>query len=280
MKILLTGGSGFLGRRIHKVATAGGHEVLGLTRPHHLGDPNWTEIRAFRPETCIHAAWYAKPGHYLNAPENETLLRDSLIFLRQLGDEGVARFVALGTCLEYAPSNSPLEEDRSAIEGRSRYARAKISLHTSFAEHARENGLDVCWARVFFPYGEGEDPKKICTQIIRSLKAGESFEIKHPQSVRDYIHADDVADAIVHLASGQMNGTFNIGTGEHVTMQALAETIARHLDRSGGLRYPAVLPVDEFPSIVPSMAKLFAEGWRPKISLDEGLRRLEATVTS
>ena len=121
MKIFLTGGTGFIGRRLLNLLGQSIHEVLVLVRPQsavqHLPNPRiqWitgtldddvsyrSALDHFQPEVCIHLAWYTNPADYLTAESaNLSQLEASLQLLRNLKGVRCRRFVAAGTCVEYA----------------------------------------------------------------------------------------------------------------------------------------------------------------------------------
>src|SRR5712691_3478874 len=102
MKILVTGATGFIGAAFTRLALSHGHEVAGMMLPTEappasvpasdkltwlrgtLAEPPWREIERFGPEVCIHFAWIATPGVYLESPENENFLRWSLDLIHRL----------------------------------------------------------------------------------------------------------------------------------------------------------------------------------------------------
>ena len=144
MNILLTGGTGFGGSAFSIRARARGHRIGALVRPatahtHGLqdennlswlhgtmADPPWRAIEKFAPEACVHAAWIATPGIYLESSENRDHLRWSIDLARRLREMGLRRFISLGTCIEYKidpTSCVPLREDKTPVQPLSFYAR-------------------------------------------------------------------------------------------------------------------------------------------------------------
>src|SRR3954469_16184740 len=140
MRVLLTGAAGFIGSHIARLLVRNGHEVHAIVRENSdlsrirdvlpslrlvICDLNSRDrirsvLPAIQPEICIHAAWYAAPGKYLNAIENVELLGASLNLASALIESGCPRFVGLGTCFEYDTALGYLSED-SALNPRSLY---------------------------------------------------------------------------------------------------------------------------------------------------------------
>jgi GDP-L-fucose synthase len=89
---------------------------------------------------------------------------------------------------------------------------------------------------------------------------------------REFLHVDDLADACVFLLENyNAPEIVNIGCGEDVTIRELAETVCEVLGFQGGLSFDTSKP-DGTPRKLLDMTKLFALGWRPKISLRDGIR--------
>jgi len=293
MRILITGGSGFLGTAFVRAATARNHQIAVLTRAiHHdaadgvtwlsgsASEPPWAKIARFTPEVCIHAAWITTPGVYLESPENHDWLRWSLDFLTRLPSYGVRQLVALGTCLEYQVTGWPMREDGTPLGPVSAYARSKVELQARLQEIFEAAHVPLAWARVFYPYGEGEHPARLMSSVLAKLRAGETVSLRTPYSTKDYIHADDVASALLALIGQQISRPVNIGTGTGVTVETIARRLAELLGRPELVLVPIAPPPDPLDFVVADVARLQALGWRSQVPLELGLRRLAISYES
>lgn len=241
-----------------------------------LADAPWSEIRPLRPDVCIHTAWIATPGVYLESPENYQFVDWSLDFLRRARAAGVGHLVVLGTCIEYQPGPQPLSEDRTPIVPTTTYARCKNELRLALEREARAEGFGLCWGRVFYPYGVGEHPARLCTSIIQKLRRGEEIILKTPHSTKDYIYIDDLAAAILLTVEKGFTGTINWGTGAGVTVRQIADTAARLVGRPELVREQAPPAEDPLGFVVADATRLKSLGWRPAITLEVGLAKLAA----
>jgi dTDP-6-deoxy-L-talose 4-dehydrogenase (NAD+) len=144
---------------------------------------------------------------------------------------------------------------------------------------AEEAGAAWTWFRVFYPYGEGEHHGRMPSALMRKLAAGEELELKTPDSVKDYIHVKDAAEAMLAALECKLAGPVNIGTGTGLRIMDLALAIARCCGSDAGLVRRAPTPAeDPFPVTVADTAKLRSTGWRPSIGLEAGLARLQASL--
>lgn len=273
MKLFITGPRGFIGSAFMRVAEASGHSVLGLHRPHDMEHLPWELVERFRPDVCIHTAWIATPGVYLESPLNVNHHRWSLAAIPRLAAMGTGHFVVLGTCLEYAPSRYPLQEDVSPVIPRSAYAREKHHLHQGLFEMARAGRFSLSWARVFFPFGPSEHPDRLFSSLFaqgRRMAIG-CDSLRHPCAIRDYIHVDDLALAILALALHRAEGTYNLGSGQGIMLADAARRIAS-LTGSPAPEWPTV-PGEHGgeDAIVADTHKIRGLGWRPRYDVHRGL---------
>ena len=137
--------------------------------------------------------------------------------------------------------------------------------------------MSHAWARIFFLYGPREHPKRLVSSVIRSLLLGEPARCSHGRQIRDYLHVEDVADALVALLHSEVRGPINIGSGVPVTLRDIVSCIARKLDQAPLVQFGAVPshPHDS-PLVIADVTRLAAElKWRPRYDLDRGL---DATI--
>lgn len=290
MKVLLTGSTGFIGNAFLRKAIARGHKVGALILPElvipkdlekdenivwmrgTLKNPPWELIEKFQPEACVHTAWITTPGIYLESPENYELLEDSLQFIMKAVSISTNYVLVTGTCLEYAQSYSPLKEDESEIKPESTYAKCKHELHVRLIEASKSMNFDLCWTRIFYPYGLGEHPEKLCSFLIRKLLYNDNVYIKYPENVRDYIYIDDLVAALILILEKRFTGTINIATGAGISVREIANMIANSLNKTHLLEQPPISLREDY--IIADITKLKSLGWKQKVSMKEGIQKL------
>ncbi len=289
MRILVTGGTGFVGSAFVRTALAAGHSVAVISRTAvavpataegwvhlngSLAEPPWSGIAKFNPDACVHAAWIATPGVYLESAENRLWVDWSQSFLNRLVAEGVRQVVALGTCIEYRINGVPLVEDHSEIVPASLYGQSKEVLHRALRQDLERHGVALAWARLFYPYGSGEHPDRLVSSLIRRFRAGERVTLKTPRSIKDYIHVDDVAAALLRTLETRFNGAINVGTGIGVAIGDLARQVAESVGRTELLDVPETGVADPLDFVVADVARLKSLGWTQQVRLERGLQRM------
>jgi len=294
MKILVTGGTGFIGSAAIRQLLAGGHEVTALVRnpdtiPADLKKSVlWVnkslcefEIKdapVEKYDACLHAAWIATPGVYLHSPVNRELVTESLAFIGKLRKTSISRILVMGTCFEYAPSEIPVREDSAPLKPSSIYGESKIELHDRLLQSVANTDLQLAWGRIFYPYGPGENPRRLTSAIIKSLDKNEMVTLRTPHSIKDFIYIDDVAGAVRCLLESAPSGTYNIGTGTGHAIESVARTLAAHMGKPDKIELSPTPDIDYYPTIVADMTKLQNLGWKPKTSITAGLQNLIDSV--
>ena len=137
-----------------------------------IAKPVAPAIREFRPEACIHLAWYVEPGKYLDSPQNIAYLASSMQLLQLLIDTGCQQVVMTGTCAEYDTDTGYLKET-SPTRPSTLYAAAKLSLSLLGQQLAQDAGVRFAWARIFYLYGDNEDPRRMVPALINALMIAE-----------------------------------------------------------------------------------------------------------
>ncbi len=291
-RILITGGTGFIGSAVLRQSAEAGTPIAALVRgpatlpagvtriTGTLAEPPWDAIQAFAPDVLIHGAWISTPGTYLESPENDDHAIWARQLVRRLTTMGVRHFVILGTCIEYQAGNGPYSEESSPLAPQSPYARAKVRLHRQLEEDLGTSGPGLAWGRVFYPYGIGEHPPRLCSSLITRFRRGEPAVLRTPNSIKDYIHVEDLASAIRLLATGSFRGAINLATGSGVTVREIAERLAQEVGRPELVRIPDSPVEDPLGDVVANTTRLRGLGWEPKVTLESGLRRLVEHLAS
>ncbi len=282
-RVLVTGGSGFVGRHLVPALRDRGHEVLAPPRSELdllAGDPSrW--LGEHRPEVLVHLAWHAEHGRFWTAPENLDWVAATMGLLRAFVVAGGRRAVLAGTCAEYdwSAARQPLSEDTAPLAPASLYGAAKDAVRRVAEPFAAQEGVELAWARIFFPFGPGEPDGRLIPSVARALLDGCEAPTTGGEQVRDFVYVADVASALATLAAAPVIGAVNVGTGEGLAVRDVVESVAREVGRTDLLRVGALPDRDgEPPRIVADARRLRATGWIPQVPIDEAVARSVAAL--
>ena len=249
-KILITGGTGFVGRQVVRSLSEKNVEITLVIRKGRKNTVEniasvkkvissqdiFAENRHWWANACkgidavIHAAWYVESGKYLESEKNADCLIGSLELVRGAACAKVARFIGIGTCFEYELSASRLSI-QTPLKPLTTYAAAKTSLFTFSSTYLPSRGTDFVWCRLFYLYGEGEDERRLVPYIRHKISKGEVAELTDGKQIRDYMDVSQAGDQIAEVALGAEVGPLNICSGLATTVRDLAEKIADEYGR-------------------------------------------------
>ena len=238
-RVLVTGGTGLIGKEVLPALQTAGFEVFALTRrdanpPNgvhwvqaDLFDSEWVEreLTAIRPEYLLNLAWCAS-GDYLTSPLNERFKSAGLDLLKAFHRAGGRRAIFAGTCFEYAFKDTPLKET-DPTNPQTPYARCKNDLRIAAQDYADRNGISFGWGRIFYVYGKNEHPSRLTASIVDSLTAARPVTIRTSQLKRDYMYTKDIAGAFAAFLKSDVTGVVNVCTGRAVALGEFAAAFAR-----------------------------------------------------
>ncbi len=288
MRVLITGASGFIGRhcvellrhRSDEVHAVSRHPIASLAsaaiwHPVDLTVPG-SAARLFadlRPTHLLHLAWYTVPGRYWTSPENLRWTSVSLDILREFAAHGGNRVVMAGSCAEYEWKSHTYSEFTTRCRPSTLFGISKHGLNTIADYFATLEGLSYAWARIFFLYGPHEHPARLVSSVIRALLAGERARCSPGTQARDFLYVEDAAQALLDLLACDVRGAVNIGSGEAISVRAMARRIADALGQPTRLDLGALpAPTTEPPVIRANIRRLTKEvGWRHGHDIDSGL---------
>jgi len=299
MKILVTGGAGFLGSHLCDRLVAEGNDVLCVDNfftgsknnvahlmqyynfelmRHDVTFPLYVEVNQIFNLACP-----ASPVHYQYDPVQTTKTSvHGAINMLGLAKRVKARILQASTSEVYGdPEVHPQVENYwgkvNPIGIRSCYDEGKRCAETLFFDYWRQHQLEIKVMRIFNTYGprmHPNDGRVVSNFIVQALK-GEPLSIYGDGSqTRSFCYVDDLIDAMILMMSSvkEFTGPVNIGNPHEFSMLQLAELVIKLTNSKSKLLFNP-LPHDDPKQRKPNieLAKANLGGWQPKVCLEDGL---------
>lgn len=291
MKVLVTGGSGFIGSHVVDRLRAHGHDarILDLVpSPYHgpevelvLGDlcePEVTRRALDGCDTVVHLAALADVDRVAEEPSRTVRVNahGTQVLLEAARERGVGRFVYASTVWVYGDAAGPtaVDEDTALALPRHLYTATKIAGEMYTAAYGELYGLEWTILRFGIPYGPRARPTAVVPAFAARALAGRPLRIAGDGTQsRRFVYVEDLADGVVlALAPAGANRVFNLVGRENTSVRAIARTIR---DILGDVRVVHVEGrVADLRGGNVSGERAAAElGWRPVTPFAEGVRR-------
>ncbi|MDE3016047.1 MAG: NAD-dependent epimerase/dehydratase family protein [Pseudomonadota bacterium] len=289
MRVLITGGSGFIGSHYAERLLARGDEVLSIDNFATGRRDNLREhenllmvegsiasfelmqslFRYFKPEVVVHtAASYKDPDAWVN--DVEVNVKGTAIACQMAKEAGTKRFVYFQTALCYGvkPLENPITLDHPILPEGSSYAISK----TAAEQYIRLSGLDYVSFRLANAYGPRNLSGPLPTFYKRLIQRQECFI---SDSRRDFIFIDDLVDCALKAADGAGHGVYHISTGGDMAIIELYDATLKAL-RINDAKKPDIRArnPDDAPSILLDPSRTEQEfGWKARTGLAEGVAK-------
>lgn len=301
MKLLVTGGAGFLGSHLCDFLLSNGHSVIcvdnlitgNMADIQHLTDNKNFEFMEHDVTESIHTdrdvdyvlhfASPASPIDYLKLPI-ETLKAGSLGTFNalDLANKKNAKFLLASSSEVYGdPLVNPQEEDYwgnvNPVGPRAVYDEAKRFAEALTIAYHRKHGIDTKIARIFNTYGprmRKDDGRAIPTFISQALNDNPLTVFGDGSQTRSFCYISDLIEGIYKLMLSDINEPVNLGNPDEITILELARKIIEITNSKSEIIYkplPENDPKVRRPDITRAREKLH---WTPKVPLDEGLRKM------
>jgi nucleoside-diphosphate-sugar epimerase len=292
-RVLVTGGSGFIGACLARRLIAAGHDVHLLLRaeantwrlrglegrytpqPADLRDADALRrvVRACAPEVVYHLATH---GAYPSQRDRSAILATNLLgtanLLDALAGSDYRALVHTGSSSEYGHKDAPMRED-DLLQPRTDYGVTKAAA-TLLCQAEAFRGAPVTTVRVFSAYGPWEEPSRLVPYVLDSCLRGQTARVTAGRQPRDFIYVEDVVDLLIVAAHeprcrGQV---LHAGTGVQSSVRQMVETISLVCGGPAPEFGAVALRPDEPARWVASIDRTTRlTGWRPSHDLRSGI---------
>jgi nucleoside-diphosphate-sugar epimerase len=281
MRILITGGTGFVGSALGLRLIAAGHELFFTCRPGSsiaFGETVvWNAESAVAtskfPESVEAVIHLAQSRRYRHFPADAREMFDvnigmTMSLLQWAAQSSVKQFCLVSSGAVYEPFTGSLQED-AAVAPHSFLGASKLAseiISRPFSDSFKLNTL-----RLFFPYGPGQRGR-LLSDLIRRIRCGEAVQVTENGEGMRLVptFVDDIVDVLLASVESSWTGTVNVATPEALSIREIAELIGRQLGIEPKLEIVDRTPID----VIPDLDRLAGRfDMRRFTRFEEGLRR-------
>lgn len=300
-RVLVTGGSGFIGSALVEELVRRGADVTCVLLPPdpaaHLAEVRQEiricradladleavrdAVKAARPEAVFHLAAAGVADVQVDPALAVRVNVEGTLNLLNALQGNYRAFVNTGTCHEYGGNEPPFREDQDP-RPELPYAITKTAAWHFCNRYHRTAGWPIVTLRPFSVYGPRQAPNAFIPACIHAAQVGRDFDMTLGEQTRDCVYVDDIVEGFILAATvpEAIGGTFNLCTSREVPLYRIAQVIVEQMG------HPIAIHRGELPYRGGEIWRLFGDngrareilGWAPRVSLEEGLRRTIAAA--
>jgi UDP-glucose 4-epimerase len=287
-RILVTGGSGFIGRHMVAQLSAAGAHVRVIDLKAHpdpdvdivVGDLADPDVLSASLEggfdAVVHLAAVTSVLRSLERPEltYRTNVAATAALLEAARHAGVKALAFASTNAVTGPMEAPAITEAATLRPLTPYGSTKAAGEMLMSAYTASYGVRCACLRLTNVYGPGMQAKdSIVARLMRAIRLGREFEIYGDgRQVRDYVHVADVIAAVrLGLVSEDWKGPMVIGSGKSLSVLEVLDTVREVTGAPLSVLHGPARP-GEMPAVIVDPSKALAAGWKPRYGFADGVR--------
>lgn len=289
MKIVVTGGNGFLGSNVTRQLLRDGHTLLVVSRKCNAlvdildriqfvrYDATYLEkVVQFSPDCVLHFSWDGgnsyKDVNNLHQFTNLQMGIDLLELLETLAKK--PHFIGVGSFSEYGIITERAKESQ-CDNPVTMYGLAKSTFKTLSERYCQQHGIPWTWIRPCYVYGPGDVETRLIPSVIEKVLNHEEVRLDSCNVTIDYLHVSDFCVGLSTIIHTQSTGIFNICSGKEYVLKDILSSIEHETKRNGMIVFDESLNRKSLSTyICGDNSKLKGLGWSPSVDLITGINNL------
>ena len=278
MKIAITGSDGFVGS--HLISLLKHHtevEIVCLDLSNGIDVCDWDQIKHIQVDLVIHLANKSYvPDSYQDPTSFYKVNVMGTLNMLELARMNQARFIYFSSYVYGHPQYLRIDEQHP-IAAFNPYATTKVMCEEMCRGYARDFKVPVAIFRPFNIYGKGQNLLFLLPLMANQIKEDAKIQIRDDRPKRDYIHISDVVRAVEFMSFCEWPSLFeiyNLGTGISYSVKEVAQMLIQYSGNSIEYLASGEQRPNEVLDTIANINKLENLGWKPEVSIEEGLKDL------
>jgi len=291
-KILIVGGTGFIGYHLAKKSLKKGWQVTSISsnppkRIRYLSKVKYIRCdivnkKLLKRRTNNNFDYVVNLGGYVDHSNKKKTFLSHYNGCKNLAEiflkKKISSFIQIGSSLEYGASRSPQKENITCNlkSIKSIYGKAKLSATLYMINLFKKKNFPVTILRLYLVYGPKQDINRFLPSIIKGCLKNKKFPSSHGDQLRDFLYVDDAVEAIIKslINKNSKGQIINIGSGKPKLIKNVIEKVKK-IAKGGKPQYGMFkLRKFDIPKLYPNIEKIkYKINWHPKISFNMGLKK-------
>ena len=293
MRVLTTGGTGFIGKAVldNLLENIEKVEILNLTRSISkrisakveffncdLSNPNsyLNKVIDFKPDVVIHLAWEGIPDFSLANCTKNILISTS--FIENITKiKSCKKIITTGSCFEYNNKIGACNEC-DIVTPKDYFTFAKKTILSFLELECNKSNIVFCWLRLFYVYGPNQRLGSLIPVLIETIKSKNTPDLRTPKNANDFIFVDDVAFGISKMVSEKAHsGIYNLGSGKSTAVTEVSRLVELSLLATEKITNTLILKTIETEKSIDFWADMDKTisvlNWKPETNLINGVEK-------
>ncbi|MCC8127658.1 MAG: NAD(P)-dependent oxidoreductase [Clostridiales bacterium] len=304
MRVIVTGAASFIGSAVVRRLLNQGDFVCAIVRPasrnlpglmRKITEPEQDRIEIVEmdlhqidhlperiPAVCwdgwIHVGWDGAGSENRTRKDVQQLnVTQTLLAIRTAEKLGCRRFVFTGSQAEYGIWHVPVTEE-TPCHPVSEYGKAKAAVAAAAGKLCQSLNIEYVHTRIYSVYGPGDHPWTLVNSCLRTWQEGKTMRLGACTQQWNFLYIEDAAAALCCLLTEGKPGFYNVAGADTRCLRSFIEEMYRLCGKRGDYEYgERAQNAEGAADLIPDISRILADtGWRPRVSFEEGIRRMLA----
>jgi UDP-glucose 4-epimerase len=281
-KVLVTGSTGFVGKRLCRELSELGIKIVGSNSndKKNLDVTNTNQLHSIDKsgvEAVIHLAAKTSVISATIDPYQAyfTNIVGTLNVLEFCRLSNIKKFIFMSSYVYGQPNYLPIDEEHQ-VNPHSSYHKSKLIAEQLCKNYSFDYGMDIVTLRPFLLYGPDVKPYMFISTVIQQIKNNGNVLLSGKYTSRDFLFITDFLDLVTNILNEFPNGynLYNVGYGESHRLEEVTQILAQLLNKKITINYNNQIRPGDVTEMIADISKVSnAFHWKPKIGIHEGLKK-------